>query len=184
MSKHKTFFGKIFGWIGDLFHDANQSFLETAVTVTQTIKNVLSSPVVDIITGLIPSNVDNSIVSILRDKLPLIIADELLLRQFTSMPADEASAQAMAKKLVDSFGGLSDEKKEEFYTSVAAKIYILLQQAKSGVKVTFGQAAALVESAYQAWLASNIKDATELTFDEAASVQGKTHGGVRPNNPH
>lgn len=153
MAKHHTFFGKLFGWIGDIFHSANQSFLEIAVTITQAVKDALNSNLVDFLTKVIPGDVDDKIVAILREKVPILLADELMI-QAAGVPATEEEAQALATKLLESFGGLKDDQKEEFYTKVAAKIYIFLQAHKNGERVTFGQAAALVESAYQSWLKS------------------------------
>ncbi len=159
MARHKTFFGKIFGWIGDLFHGANENFLKAAVDITQKVKEGLNSGAADLITSLIPGNIDNKIVEILKDKLPILLADELMI-QSAGTPATEADAQALAKKLVDSFNGLPDEKKEKFYTSVAAEIYIFLQKHSSGEKVTFGEAAAMAESAYRSWLQLKQDDGT------------------------
>jgi len=153
MAQHHTFFGKLFGWIGDLFHNANHTFLQTAIDVTQAVKDGLNSGIVDLVTGLIPGNIDNEIVTILRKNLPIILADEMLL-QGINENSTEADVQALAKKIVDSFGGFSTDRKEEFYTSVAAKIYKLLKQVKDGQKVTFGEAASLAESMYQSWLQS------------------------------
>lgn len=152
MSKHKTFFGKIFGWIGDLFHNANKDLLQAAIDITNTIKAALNSGIVDFITGLIPGTLDDSIVAALRTQLPVLLADELLV-QSVGTPATEADAQLLATKLVDSFGLMTDAKKEKLYTSIAADIYIFLQNHLHGEKVTFGEAASLAESMYQAWLA-------------------------------
>lgn len=153
MSKHKTILGKLFGWIGDLFHNANKDLLQVAIDVTNAAKAALNSGIVDIATALIPGHLDDNIVSALRLKLPVILADELLIKSAGTL-STEQDAKELAKKLVDSFGGLSDEGREEFYTSVAAKIYIFLQKHLHGEKVTFGEGASLAESMYQSWLKS------------------------------
>lgn len=158
MAKHKTFFGKIFGWIGDLFHSANEGFLKAAITITQTVKNALNSGVFDFITSLIPGDLDNKIVAILRAKVPILLADELMI-QGIKEGASEEEIKALAVKVVDSFGGLSDAKKEQFYTSLAAQIYIFLKQHQNGEHITFGEGAALVESGYRSWQASQEQEA-------------------------
>lgn len=151
------FFSKLFAfkfaWIGKLFHNANHPFLEAAIGITNVVKLVLNSGVTDFITSLIPGNIDDKIVGILKEKVPIILADELLLQQ-VGFPATEDEAKALAVKLIDSFGKLSDAGKEELYTSVAARIYIFLQDHQHGEKVTFGEAAALAEGFYQEWLDS------------------------------
>lgn len=151
MAKHKTFFGKIFGWIGDIFQKANKAFLQAAVEVTSKIKDALNLGVVDLITSVIPGTLDDKVVAFLRQKLPVLLAKELLL-QNVGTPATEEEAQALAKNLIEGFGVLTDEDKEQFYTTIAAKIYIFLKAHEKGEKVTFGEAAALVESAYKSWL--------------------------------
>ena len=157
MAKHKTFFGKIFGWIGDIFNNAKQDLLQVAIDVTNEVKNALNSGITDFITKLIPGTVDDKIVQVLKDKLPILLADELLIQQ-AGKATTEADAQDIAEKLLDSFGGLSDEKKEKFFTSIAAEIYIFLMKHVHGEKVTFGEAASLAESMYQTYLESKKDD--------------------------
>lgn len=148
---HHTFFGKIFGWIGDLFHNANKDFLQIAIDITEAAKAGLLSGIADFISKLIPGDVDDKIVAFLKEKVPVLLADELMI-QAAGLPATEEEAKALAIKLIDSFGGLSDIDKEQFYTSVAAKIYIFLKAHMNGEKVTFGEGAALAESFYRAWI--------------------------------
>lgn len=155
--KHLTFFGKTFGWLWDqiktAFTAGDGHFLEVAINFTNRVKDALNSKAVDFITSLIPGDLDDKIVEILKAQVPIILADELMV-QAAGAPATEEEGQALAAKLVDSFGGLSDINKEKFYTSIAAKIYIFLHDHAHGEKVTFGQAARFVETAYEAWLAS------------------------------
>jgi hypothetical protein len=154
--KHQTFFGKIFGPIWDAikkkFEDANKPFLEIAVNLTNIVKDALNSGAVDLLTTVIPGVTDDNIVALLRKILPTILADLLLLKS-EGLPATEQNAEYLAKLFLDSFGGLDDGRKERFYTELAAMIYMFLQ-ANEGKKVTFGAAAQLVETAYQAWLES------------------------------
>lgn len=154
--KHKTFFGKIFGSLWDFikspFDNADHTLLEIAIVVTNKVKNFLNSGVVDILTSVIPGNIDDTLVEILKKKVPIILADQLALKSLSDPNVDPKD---VAKELIDTFGGIPDEKKEKFYTTVAAEVFIFLQQHKNGEKITFGQAAAFVETAYQAWKASN-----------------------------
>jgi len=159
MKTHETFLGKIFGTVWDklkaAFTRADHKLLDIAITVTNAVKDVLKSPVVDIITAIIPTNIDNKIVEILRAKLPILLADELLLRTLRS-DATEAEVKEISVQIAQSFGNLSDEKKQQFYTSMAAKVYIFLNEHKNGEVITFGQSAYFVETAWQAW--KNFKD--------------------------
>ena len=153
MSTHHTFFGKLFGWIGDLFHNANKNLLQIAIDVTNAAKVALNSGLFDLAAVLIPGTADDAILAALKSKVPVILADELLVQSAGTMTS-EADAETLAKKLVDSFGGLTDAKKEKLYTTVAAEIYIFLQQHLHGEKVTFGEGASLAESMYRAWVDS------------------------------
>lgn len=155
--KHKTLMGKIFGtaWdaIKSVFTAADKTLLKLAISITNAVKDALNSGITDFITKLIPGDLDDKIVEILRAKLPVLLADELLIEAAGEITTEE-QARELGIKLVDSFGGLSDEKKERLYTSLAAEIYIFLQKHAHGEKVTFGEGAALAESMYRSWLES------------------------------
>jgi hypothetical protein len=159
---HRTFFGKIFGTAWDsikgffskAWDAADHDLLEFAVQVTQALKDGLQSGVVKAIVDATPTVLDENILQAVNNFLPKLLADELLLKDIHDN-STEADTQDVAKKILDSFGGLSDEKKEEFYTSTSAKIYALAVKIKHGEHITFGQAAQLVESAYQEWKNAN-----------------------------
>jgi len=146
-----TFFGKIFSWIGKLFKNAKKEWLQVAVKVTQQFQVAINSPIVDILTAIIPSDADDAVVRILRKELPLILAKELAIVSLTEATT-EADVKNAMDKIVLYFGKLSDEEKAQLYTSMSAKIYIVLQKVLEGKKVTFGEAASLAESAYQTWI--------------------------------
>jgi hypothetical protein len=148
MSQHKTFFGRL---IYHIF--GGKPFLQAAIDITNVIKTGLNSGLIDLITGLIPGTVDNNLIAILRDKVPILLADELMV-QAAGTPATEEEAQALAVKLIDSFGKLTSAKKEELYSKVAAQIFIFLKAHDNGEKVTFGEAVSAAEGFYQDWLAS------------------------------
>jgi hypothetical protein len=151
------FFSKLFAfkfaWFGKLIHDAHKPFLQLAIDATNALKTGLNSGLLDLGVSLTPTDVDNEVLGALRKELPVILADEMLV-QSVGYPATEQDAQDLAKKLIDSFGLMSDAKKEQLYTSVAAQIYIFLQNHAHGEKVTFGQAASLAESFYEDWKAN------------------------------
>lgn len=155
MAKHRTFFGKIFGvaWdkIKSVFDAANLPFLEAVVKITEGIKHFLNSGIVDVLTYLIPGDLDNKLIEALRKKLPVIMAQELLLKKAAEGPITEEAANQLTEEMLLAFGGLSDEKKARFYTTVAAEIFIFGQEHAHGEKVTFGQAARSVEKAWQAY---------------------------------
>lgn len=155
---HKTFLGKIFGPIGDAiksffakaWDEADHDILEFSVKVTEALKDGLQSGVVKAIVDNTHTDIDNNILAAVNAYMPKLLADELLLKDINET-STEADVQAIAKQIVDSFGGMSSDDKEQFYTNVSAKIYKLAIQIKNGEHITFGQAAMLVESAYKQW---------------------------------
>lgn len=161
MKTHKTFFGRIFGSAWDsikaffdkIFEEANHELLEAAIITTQALKAALQSGVVTAFVKMTPTKVDDTLLEIANKNLPKILASEILLKSLNPSNT-EADNQAIIKQIVDQFGGLSDAGKEELFTSIAAKIYVLFQQIKSGKKVTFGKASVLVETAWEEY-ASN-----------------------------
>lgn len=160
MSEHKTFFGKLlhgefesaFGdlkrWLKDIWEKANHDIIDLAITLTELTKVTLNSGAVDQFITFTKTTVDNDVAAFLRSKVVIISADLLLIKGVKDSK-NEAELQDVAKQIVDSFGGLSDEQKEMFYTSLAAKLYIEYQKIKAGEKITFGEAAALVEGAFK-----------------------------------
>lgn len=155
--QHKSFFGKIFGnawdFIKAAFDKADGKLLETVITVTNTIKGLADSPLADIITAITPTTLDDKAVAMLRAKLPSILAAELLIKACDEDSTAEDIA-AVGIQITKAFGILSDERKAKFYTTIAAEIFIFLNLHKNGEKVTFGQAATFVETAYMAYLNS------------------------------
>lgn len=160
MSEHKTFFGKLlhgefesaFGdlkrWLKDIWENANHDVIDLAITLTDLTKTVLNNKAVDQFITFTKSTVDNDMAQFLRSNVVTISADLLLIKGVEES-TNEEELQKVAQQIVNSFGGLSDEQKEVFYTSLAAKLYIVYQKVKAGEKVTFGEAAALVEGAFK-----------------------------------
>lgn len=157
--EHKTFFGKTFGALWDIikapfikaYEEADHVLLEAAIIVTNTVKDALNSGVAKFVVGLTPTQLDDKLLKELNSKLPKILAGEMLLKGIDENSTEE-QVQAVLAKILEEFGGLPDDKKAKFYTSLAAEIYIFLEETKNGKKVTFGRAAQVAESAYQEWL--------------------------------
>ena len=161
MRDHTTFFGRIFGTAWDSvisffkkkFKDADHGLLEVAITVTNVVKQVLSSGAANFLVSLTPTDIDDKLLATLNKQLPIILANEIMI-QGINQASTEEEVKSVFSKVLDSFGLMTDADKEQFYTSIAAKIYIVFQELKSGKKISFGEAALLVESAYQEWLNS------------------------------
>lgn len=160
--QHKTFFGKIFGsaWdsIKSVFQKqwdaADHNLLEFAIKVTNVLKIACQSGTATFLTDLTKTDLDNEALAIANKWLPVVLADEIMLQGINSASSQE-DVQAAFGKVLDSFGKFTSDQKEKFYTSVAAQIYKVAVEVKSGQKITFGEAAKLVESAFEQWLQSS-----------------------------
>lgn len=161
MREHKTFLGKTIGVAFDAFKGifvraydaADHDLFGAIITVTNVVKNALNSSVANLLVNLTKTDVDNQVLKIANDWLAKILADELMLKGLTNASTPE-EVQATFEKVFETFGTLTPEKKEKFYTSIAAELLMIAEEIKSGKKITFGEAAKDVEIAYQAWLAS------------------------------
>lgn len=164
MPTHKTFFGRIFGtawdsiktFFSNTFANANHDLLEVAIVITNVVKNALSSNTAQFLVDLTKTNLDNEILAIANKNLAILLGDEILLQGVKDATTTD-EIQAVFQKVLDSFGTMTDSQKEKLYTSLAADVYKLYLEVKSGQKITFGEAALLVESAYQEWLSTQQK---------------------------
>ncbi len=108
-----TFLTKIWDEIKSLFDGIPvelKAAIHIGVIVTENIKNLVDSPVADILTAIIPGDLDDEIKNWLRAKLPGILTE---------------------LKLADSCGGLTDP---EAITACAVKV---LQELDGDIKSAF-----------------------------------------------
>lgn len=160
--QHKTFFGKIFGSVWDSISGffkkqwdaADHNGLELAIKLTNFVKICCQSQEANFLVSITKTGLDDAALAFAKKWLPSVLAD-LLLIQGINTASSEADIQVAFGKVLDSFGKFTTDQKERFYTSVAATIYKLYLEVQSGQKITFGEAAKLVQTAFEEWLASN-----------------------------
>jgi hypothetical protein len=73
-----TFLKKIWNQIENLFGGLPlgiKTALQIGITVTENIKNFVDSPVADIVTSIIPGNIDDAIKDKLRSSLPILLTE-------------------------------------------------------------------------------------------------------------
>jgi len=103
----KTFLTKIWAGIESLF-DGFPAELKTAihigVVVTENIKNFVDSPAADILTAIIPGDIDDEIKDWLRAKLPEILT-ELKLADSCAGMTDPQQITVCAVKVLQGLGG-------------------------------------------------------------------------------
>lgn len=147
-------------WIENIFENAQKDLLKAAVIVTQYIKPILDSPVSSVVLSIADavtkSQIPTEIADDVKKAIPVFLAEETLLTSITP-DMTEQQVNDIMEKMVQQWPNISDQKKAEIYTTLSAKIYILIIQLSKGEKITFGEAASLVESAYKTWLNASSK---------------------------
>jgi hypothetical protein len=145
--------------ITDLLHKANKEYVDISIKGTNVVKELVDNPVTDWAVKLTSTTADDKVLAWLKEKLPIILADQLAFKAITPQ-STEADVQALMIQVIDTFGGLNDAQKEQLWTSIAANIYKQLEADLSDNNITFGEAAALVETGWQAWQKLHAKPAT------------------------
>lgn len=140
----QSFLTKIWNEIKSLF-DRIPPELKTAihvgVIVTENIKNFVDSPTADVLTAIIPGNIDDEIKNWLRAKLPQILT-ELKLADSCSGLTDPSQITACAIKVLQ---GLDGDIKSAFLHNLS----ILIAQVASDGKLTWSDGVYILQWYYQ-----------------------------------
>lgn len=140
----QSFLSKIWGQIKALF-DGIPADVKTAihigVTITQNIKNFVDSPVADVLTTIIPGDIDDEIKNWLRAKLPSILT-ELKLADSCSGLTDPSAITACAIKVLQ---GLDGDVKSAFLHNLS----ILISQVAADGKLTWGDGVYILQWYYE-----------------------------------
>ena len=103
----KTLITKILDQIKSIFIGMPieiRSAASIAVVVVENLKTVIENPAIDVLTAVIPGNLDNTIVNCLRNCLPNILTD-LRLIDNTIEPIDDQTKVASATKIIQNLNG-------------------------------------------------------------------------------
>lgn len=140
-------FSKIGAWVQGVFAKAQtelKRYLPIAINIVQKIKDYEDSPLVDILTGIIPGTVDDAIVKELRLIIPKILLDMELLEDVTNASTPEQITDAI-QKFVNDLKFSSDTAKDAFYHNFSALILVQLSDGK----FSWSEAVVDVEYYYQ-----------------------------------
>lgn len=160
MSTHKTFFGKLlagdFGgawqdiktFVKKIWEDANHDVIDASITVTDFAKAALENATLNTLVNLTPTEKDDEILAFMKLNLAKILSSEFLINTLTPDSTVEEIQNAL-QTVLDQYGILKDEDKQQLYTSIAANLYRLYLDIKQGKKISFGTAALLVESGFK-----------------------------------
>ena len=140
----KTFLTKIWAGIESLFDGfpvEMKAAIHIGVAVTENIKNFVDSPAADILTTIIPGDIDDEIKDWLRAKLPGILA-ELKLADSCGTLTDPQQITACAVKVLQ---GLSGDIQSSFLHSLS----IFIAQIASNGTLTWSDGVTILEWYYQ-----------------------------------
>ena len=140
----KTFITKIWGDIKTLFEaipGEMKNAIHIGVQITENIKNIVDSPAADILTAIIPGDLDDEIKNLLRAKLPAILI-ELRLADSCGNLTEPLQITACAIKVLQ---GLEGDVKSAFLHNLS----IFIAQAAADGKLTWSDGVAILEWYYQ-----------------------------------
>jgi len=140
----KSFLAGIWAGIKSLF-DGMPAELKTAihigVVVTENVKQFVDSPAVDILTTLIPGDIDDAIKKLLRAKLPTILT-ELKLADSCAGLTDPAEITACAVKILQGLDG-------DVQSAFVHNLSIMVAQVAADGKLSWSDGVYLLEWYYQ-----------------------------------
>ncbi len=140
----QTFLTKIWNQVKELFNGIPaelKTAIHIGVLVTENIKNFVDSPTADVLTAIIPGDIDDDIKNWLRAKLPAILT-ELKLADSCGTLTNPGEITACAVKVLQ---GLDGDIKSAFLHNLS----ILIAQVASDGKLTWSDGVYILEWYYQ-----------------------------------
>lgn len=140
----KSFIAGIWSAIKGLFHnlaEEEKKLLPIVVTIIQNIKTFSDSPVADVLTALIPGDVDDKLCARLQDFLPKILTQLNMLNTCQALPDANAQLQCILTNLKLS----SDDAKNIYYHGLAS---LILTELSDG-KLSWSDCTAIAEYYYK-----------------------------------
>lgn len=123
----------------DAIHD-KAHFMHTASEVVENINKFVASDTADIITAVIPGNIDDTIKNLIREWLPKLIVQLHTAEDYTSLSGD-----AIVQKFVASLPGLTDEQR----TFILHNLASLLSVKASGGELKLPDVYATIQGMYE-----------------------------------
>ncbi|TWJ01702.1 hypothetical protein JN11_01856 [Mucilaginibacter frigoritolerans] len=140
----KTFIEKIWADVKTLFENIPtelKTAIHIGVLITENIKAFVDSPAADVLTAIIPGDIDDDIKNWLRAKLPTVLT-ELKLADSCSSLTDPQQITACAIQVLQ---GLDGDVKSAFLHNLS----IFIAQVASNGKLTWADGVSILEWYYQ-----------------------------------
>ena len=148
MKKLFKFIGKLWNGIKQLFSPVDkllQQHISTAVITVENLKQLADSPSLDVITAIIPGNVDDKIKEKLRDYLPVLL-DQLRVYETCNKLDPDQKLQCIVRQINLSTNNI----KNHLYHGLAS----LIIQTLSDGKLSFSDCIVLSEYYYNNFVKS------------------------------
>jgi hypothetical protein len=140
----KSFLNKLWQSIRSLFNSFPAELKEAVsigIIVTQNIKTIIDSPVADILTTIIPGDIDDKIKQILRAAIPVILTD-LRLASNCGTPTNP---QEITKCAVETLQKLDGDIKSAFLHNLS----VMIAQAAADGQLSWSDGVCILEWYYQ-----------------------------------
>lgn len=118
-----------------------QSAIHTGVAITENIKRFVDSPVADVLTAIIPSEIDDRIKIILRAAIPKILAELRLI----DTASEKSTPEEITLQGIKTLGALTKNSKNAFFHSLS----VLIANIASDGRLTWDDGAYVIEWYYQ-----------------------------------
>ena len=141
----------LWSWLAKLFKAVTKDILPIVHDFLNALKSIVESPLATEVTALIPGNIDDAILSYLKQVLPQVCAEFGIIVDLTNAStADEVNAE-LQKAFAGANLWANDVEKQKFLSTLGARIFTELHALADGTKFTFGQAVTLIEGFYQGY---------------------------------
>jgi hypothetical protein len=139
-----SFLAGLWNSIRSLFNKLPATYknaVRIGVSITENIKNFVDSPLADVLTTLIPGDIDDKIKQALRTALPLILTDLKLAKDNGTM----ANPQKITRCAIQALQKLDDEIKNAYLHNLS----VLIAQLAADGKLSWSDGVCVVEWYYQ-----------------------------------
>ncbi|MFA6247288.1 MAG: hypothetical protein WC615_10120 [Mucilaginibacter sp.] len=140
----KSFLTKLWGAIKSLFNsfpDKLKAAVHIGIIITENIKTIIDSPIADILTAIIPGEIDDKIKQALRAGIPVILTDLKLTDQCSGL----TDPQEITKCAVKTLKTLDGDIKSAFLHNLS----ILIAQVAADGKLSWADGVCILEWYYQ-----------------------------------
>jgi hypothetical protein len=140
----KSFLTKLWETIKSLFSsfpDKLKAAVHIGIIITENIKTIVDSPIADILTAIIPGEIDDKIKQALRAGIPIILTDLKLTDQCSNL----TDPQEITKCAVETLKTLDGDIKSAFLHNLS----ILIAQVAADGKLSWADGVCILEWYYQ-----------------------------------